>query len=184
MSYFTVRFSLGLVLWLISASVQASKCLIQEAMTDPALTNNTQFWVEYSQLAARGSVSQQDMLQLARRHNPQFARGPSSTTHTPQVIPTRAPVQTLSHHKRATSDIEKLQPSLRRRYNVFLETIQGPQGTQAFRNNPGSWNMERLPQFGPDAYSVRLNGDVRVLFDLRGSEVVVREVNRERIHNR
>lgn len=94
----------------------------------------------------------------------------------------RTSIRELAHHKRAQLEIERLQPALKRRYNLFLETIQGPEGVQAFYRNPGSWHMERLPQFGKNAHSVRLNGDVRVLFDLDEGKVLIREVNRGHIH--
>ena len=177
MNFCNARFNLIALLLSLSLSVHAGKCWLADAMSDKALAHNAKFWNEYSQLAARGTPSQEAILALARKHNPSFGGKPAAIT---------APVRTsrieLNHHKRAHADIQKLQPALKRRYDVFLETIQGPDGLQAFYKNPGSWHMERLPQFGKNAHSVRLNGDVRVLFDVENGKVLVREVNRDKIH--
>ena len=185
MNFYSVRSNMlrPLLAWclalLASAPALASKCYLAEAMGDKALMQNAAFWDEYGALAARGVVDQQQVLALARKHNPSFGSAPSASA---AAQAPRSSIRELAHHKRAQLEIERLQPALKRRYNLFLETIQGPEGVQAFYRNPGSWHMERLPQFGKNAHSVRLNGDVRVLFDLDDGKVLVREVNRGHIH--
>lgn len=179
MNLYNARSNLVALLICFSAHASASKCWLAEAMGDKALASNAKFWDEYGQLAARGRPSQEAIAALARKHNPHFGTKPSPQTTINSARPSQVE---LNHHKRAHADIQKLQPSLKRRYDVFLETIQGPDGLQAFYKNPGSWHMERLPQFGKHAHSVRLNGDVRVLFDVEDGKILVREVNRDKIH--
>lgn len=166
---------------LTSGPALASKCYIAEAMGDRALKNNVAFWDEYGVLVAHGLADEARVLALARKYNPRFATDVPQTRSASAAPATsaRTPIRAVSHHRRAQQEIERLQPLIKKRYNHFLETLQGPDGVQAFYKNPGSWHYERLIEYGKDAHSVRLNEGFRVLFDvLEDGQVLIRQVNK------
>jgi plasmid maintenance system killer protein len=63
-----------------------------------------------------------------------------------------------------------------------LEVALRPGGVKELYDNPGRWHFEKLPEFGPDAHSVRLNNGFRVLFDMKEGRLILREVNKGHIH--
>lgn len=172
------RTFLFIITLLFSLSAFSSECLLTKAMSNPKLKDNKEFWIDYSALVASGKSSDDALSALASKYDFSSARAPTvaSSIHTPKSA------FRLSTHKRAEGEIARLPAPLKKKVDGFLEVILKPGGIKEIRDNPGKWHFEKLAQFGPEAHSVRLNGGYRIMFDLKGDNLILREVNKGHIH--
>ncbi|HLT22723.1 MAG TPA: hypothetical protein VKZ84_04740 [Bacteriovoracaceae bacterium] len=155
----------------------ASSCLLTDALKDPALSNNEKFWEDYSALVSKGMNSDAALKQLHSK----FQTAPKVSSSTGVAVG-NPHARRLKYNKRAENELRTLPKNLKKKVDEFLEIAMAPRGFAKIRNNPGRWHWEKIPQFGPDAQSVRLNGGYRVLFDLKDNELVIREINKGHIH--
>jgi plasmid maintenance system killer protein len=175
---------IGILLLFFHLSAAASSCLLSEALKDPALSNNAKFWEEYGQLSPKDQNSDLALKALIEKFK-------STQGTVPASAPTSVASNTVADNKalslsvdhKAEKEIKHLQPGLKKKVDEFLDVALKPGGIQEIRSNPGRWHYEKLPEFGPNAHSVRLNAGYRVLFDLDGDNIVVRQVNAAKIHH-
>jgi plasmid maintenance system killer protein len=163
---------------LFSLSVFSTECLLTKAMSNPKLKDNKEFWKDYSSLMASGKSSDDALTALAGKYDFSSSRAPTVASS----ISTPKPALRLDVHKRAKGEITRLPAPLKKKVDGFLEVILKPGGIKEVRDNPGKWHFEKLAQFGPEAHSVRLNGGYRIMFDLKGDDLILREVNKGHIH--
>ncbi len=154
-----------------------SSCLLTEALKDPVLSNNEKFWEDYSALVSKGVNSDVALRQLHSK----FQTSPKVNS-SPGVAVGNPHARRLSYNKRAQNELKTLPKNLKKKVDEFIEIALAPRGFAEIRNTPGRWHWEKIPQFGPDAQSVRLNGGYRVLFDLKDNELIIREINKGHIH--
>ncbi len=169
-----------LLLLFFSVSSFASSCLLSNALKDKDLNSDPKFWEEYSKLVSTGKSSDEAIKTIrARLQNP----APKAPTVAPslQTASVSSP-RRFSFNKRAEQEMSKLPKNLQKKVDEFLDIALNPRGFAQIRDNPGRWHWEKLKQFGPDAQSVRLNGGYRILFDLKGDQIVIREINKGHIH--
>lgn len=169
---------LVLIILLFSLSVFSSECLLTKAMSDPKLKDNKAFWNDYSSLVASGKSSDDALKALSAKYDFSSSRAPTVALS----VNSPRPALRLDVHKRARGEIARLPAPLKKKVDGFLEVILKPGGIKEIRDNPGKWNFEKLVQFGPEAHSVRLNGGYRIMFDLKGDDLILREVNKGHIH--
>lgn len=166
---------ISLLLILNISVAQAAKCLLAEALKNPQLASNEQFWKEYSQLADAGNASDKELEALLKKYN---ATLENQTSQAPVLKPSMK-----ISIKPAEKEISKLPSHLREKVEEFLKTVSGPDGIQEIHNNPGRWHLEKTPQFGPNAHTIRLNDGYRVMFDIEPDQVTVRMANKGKIHS-
>ncbi|MBX2989347.1 MAG: hypothetical protein KF802_15775 [Bdellovibrionaceae bacterium] len=170
---------LFILILLISLEGRAkNNCLLAEALRDPKLSSNMDFWREYAALNERskGAVAEADLQRLTSKYR---VSGAAAATPPSAFVPSTS---RLDVHHRARKEINDLPGHLRQKVDEFLATALQPGGMTQIRANRGRWNFEKLNQFGQDSYSVRLNDGYRVLFDLKGDELTIRRVNKGQIH--
>lgn len=165
-------------IFLFSFQTLASSCLISDALKDPQLSKNPKFWEEYSSLLEKG-VSSDDAIKRARN---KLETNSKESSVASKGISLGTAVRRLEYNKRAQHELKSLPKNLKGKVDEFLEIALKPRGFAEIRNNPGRWHWEKIPQFGPNAQSVRLNGGYRVLFDLKDDELIIREINKGHIH--
>jgi len=160
-------------------TAQASECLLKEALKDPKLSANGDFWAEYGKLTAKGKVSDTEMKALIEKHGGQASNSaaPSSSSTSFQ------PSQKVEIQHKATKEIKELPASLKAKVDEFIETAAKPGGLQEIRNNPGRWHLEKMAELDGKTFTVRLNGGYRVLFTQKEDSIEILRVNRDQIHN-
>ena len=165
---------------LLACNAFASECFLNEALKDPKLAENPQFWAEYGKLSAKtGKVSEEEMKQLVAKHGGNV----STATAASESANAFTPSLKISIQHKAEKEIKALQPALKVKVDEFLELASKPGGMQEIRNNPGRWHLEKLTELGGKAFTVRLNGGYRVLFSPSDDGLEVLRVNRDQIHN-
>lgn len=175
-----------------------SNCLITDAIKDPNLQNNPNFWNDLATLQSKGKsgdISDSDLKRLIEKYTTSNPKPPQTTSPSltenshPRNNNNPSPISfsnTYSLQPRAKKEIAKLQPNVKKKLDEFLDTIVGPNGFESIRQAPGSWNLHEVKKtHGPNAYTIRLDNNIRVLFDWdkTNHEILIREVNRDRIHN-
>lgn len=160
------------------SQVWASSCLLTDSLKDPKLVNNEQFWEEYSSLMSKGLDSDAAIKQARLK----FQTPPTSASESKKVS-VGTPARRLQYNKRAQNELKTLPKNLKAKVDEFVELALKPRGFAEIRNNPGRWHWEKVPEFGPNAQSVRVNGGYRVLFDLKDDELIIREINKGHIHS-
>lgn len=154
----------------------AGECLLTEALKNPQLSANSDFWTELSQLSEKGKPSDHQIKILVEKHGGSF----SQTTLAPATTVDK--VYSYSFTGRAEKEIKGLPKNLKTELDEFIELATTPTGLHEIRNNPGRWNFEKVEQFGKNARTIRLNGGYRVLFDVTPDAVEIRRVNKGQIH--
>lgn len=168
-------FSLILVL-AFSLGAHAKDCLLSEALKDPQLSANEEFWREYGALSPKEQASDSHLKALVSKYrSADRTVGPSATPNAVRVL-------NLAIQNKAEKEIKVLPPNLKQKVDEFLSVALKAGGIKEIRDNPGRWHLEKLPQFGESAYSVRLNDGYRVLFDAGPDAIEVRRVNKGQIH--
>lgn len=168
-----------ILLLLFSSQAFASKCLLNDALKDPALSSNPQFWEEYSSLTQKGKSSDESLQLLIKKYSPSLQ---STTTAATNSTSSFQKSLALNLDSKAEKEIKTLPKNLKGKVDEFLDAALKPGGIKEIRENPGRWHMEKLPQFGDNAYSIRLNDGYRVLFDVTDGSLQVRRVNKGQIH--
>lgn len=151
--------------------------MLSDALQDPDLQANSDFWQEYGDLAKKGKVPDHELAKLIEKHRGQRPQERHPTSHQP------AASTDIVIHKSAQKEIKKLPSHLKNKVDEFISKVSQPDGIQDIKKNNHSWNLEELAQFGPNAHSVRINGGYRILFDLTEDRVTVRAVNKGHIHS-
>lgn len=157
--------------------VQASECLLNEALKNPELSANAKFWEELSELNAKGKLSDQQIKSLIEKHGGSFSATPA------QINPAFQKSAKLDIQNRASKEIKGLPANLKGKVDEFLDIALKPGGMQELYNNPGRWHLEHIKAEGPNTYTIRLNEGYRVLFDYKDGELQVRRVNKGQIHS-
>lgn len=178
---------LPIIFLFIALPLLAAECLITKALEDPNLKDNQAFWNEYGDLMAKGRSSDDAMKSLLEKFKSADKDKPSVSTERVQTqTGSRAPTSTrslqLDVQKRAKKEMERLPQHLKEKVDVFLGEALRPGGIKTVRDNPGKYRLEKLPEFGPNAHSVRLSDGYRVLFDLKEDTISLREINKGHIH--
>lgn len=168
-----------LLAFIFSTHLIASSCLLTDSLKDPKLSNNQKFWEEYSTLMSKG-VDSDTAIKEARAKFQTPAH--SVTVESKKAVSVGTPARRVEYNKRAQNEIRNLPKNLKTKVDEFVEIALKPRGFVEIRNNPGRWHWEKIPEFGPHAQSVRVNGGYRVLFDLKDDELIIREVNKGHIH--
>ncbi len=154
----------------------AGECLLTEALKNPHLSANSDFWTELSRLSEKGKPSDQQIKALVKKHGGSF----SQTTIAPKTIFEKS--SAYSFTGRAEKEVKGLPKNLKAELDEFIELATKPSGMHEIRSNPGRWNFEKVEQFGKNARTIRLNGGYRVLFDVTPDGVEIRRVNKGQIH--
>jgi plasmid maintenance system killer protein len=165
-----------LLFTLLSLSVQANNCLLTEALKNPALSGNSEFWADLSRISGTGKPSDQQIKSLVEKHGGSLAK----VTAAPPPVATKSGVYSIAN--KAEKEIKGLPKNLKVELDEFLEIAIRPNGLHEIRNNPGRWHLEKVEQYGKNARTVRLNGGYRILFDVTPEGVEVRRVNKGQIH--
>lgn len=170
--------TLFLILIFVSGA-WARECGLEAALRDPNIASNPQFWEDYSKLpSTEDTKAVGDLLRKYGHHDAGGGVTPAqaTTAHNPNRS------LSLNVDKKAEREIAHLPPNLKSKVDDFVTTISKPGGVLEVRNNPGRYHLEKLSQFGENAYSVRLNDGYRVLFDMTDAEFSIRRVNKGQIH--
>lgn len=170
------RIAILLLTLLLSLASHGNSCLLTEALKNPALSGNSEFWADLGRISASGKPSDHQIKSLVEKH------GGSLSTATKAPSPTVTKPGSLTIDHKAEKEIKALPKNLKADLDEFLEIAVGPNGLQEVRNSPGRWHLEKVEQFGKNARTVRLNNGYRVLFDVTPEGVEVRRVNKGQIH--
>lgn len=156
--------------------VQASEsCLLNEALKDPTIANNPQFWEDYAKINSSKLSSEKEIELLVAKYKLSLK---ATTKPTAEFNPSRK----VNIQHKAEKEIQHLPKNLHQKLDEFISTATGPHGLKDLLDNPGRWHYEKLPQFGSKAHSVRLNDGYRVLFDVTDDGIEIRRVNKGQIH--
>lgn len=180
-----MKFKFIFLLFFISSCIWAinPECSTLLRLDNPALQSNETFWTDYAILLEK-NASEKEVQELMAKHigrsiEPQITSS-SSVTHISQP--------TIIHiNNKAQKEIAHLQqPKAKKALQEFLDIMADQKGILEIRNNPGKWRLERIKAFKNShehIYSVRLNGDYRVLFSYEKGELKIMQVNVDDIHN-
>lgn len=149
-------------------------CEFIKQLDNPILYNSPKFWDDYRSLTNSGKLSDQKLAELLKKYGVESPPIPKPTSVTnPGSI-------NFSTTKIADKDIAKLGKKTRENYEDFLGIMVDRSGIQKLYANPGRWHMEKMTE--KDTYTVRLDGDIRVLFKIEKNDLTVMQVNREKVH--
>lgn len=167
------------LLLLISFNASAS-CLLTDALKDPKLSGNAQFWEEYSDLSAKGNISDKDMQSLIAKHS---KSSETKTTTSTTVKSEKTVAYQLKLNSQAQKDVSRLTKNLKEKMDEFMDLAVQKNGLQKIRENPGRWRLEKVIENHRTYQTVRLNDGYRVLFDVDASgEVKIFGVNKSVTH--
>ena len=166
-------------LLLVSFEVSAS-CLLTDALKDPKLSGNARFWEEYSDLSAKGNISDKDMQSLIAKHT---KSSDVKSTNTTPVKSEKMVAHPLKLNSQAQKDVSRLTKNLREKMDEFMDLAVQKNGLQKIRENPGRWRLEKVIENHRTYQTVRLNDGYRVLFDIDPTgEVKIFGVNKSVTH--
>lgn len=164
-----------LILLSISFASFAMDCDLAKAINHPSLVQKSDFWERLSALNPKDNTAIRKL--ISEYSNDALATATRATQSAARV--SAAAIET-SH--KAEKAIVKLAGANVKHYDDFLKVIN-EKGVRGFYDNPGKWHAEKLPQYGPLAHSIRLDGGYRVLFDVaKDGAVLVREVSNKVAH--
>lgn len=169
---FLIIFSVCVCTLLAQAS---ESCLLNEALKDPTIANNPQFWEDYAKINSSKLSSEKEVELLLAKYK---LSANTATTSATEFSPSRK----INIQHKAEKEIQHLPKNLHQKLDEFISTATGPHGLKDLLDNPGRWHYEKLPQFGSKAHSVRLNDGYRVLFDVTDDGIEIRRVNKGQIH--
>lgn len=168
----------ALIFLISNLAWSADNCSLADAVADPKIASNPEFWEDYAKLTAQGDATEAQIFELTKKY-----KDPKTSNEvTPRNTP--APVNHFEIHlsKQSSQDLKKLRsssPQLQKAYDEFLGTMS-QRGIQEIRNNPGRWRLEKL---NDGSQTVRLNGGVRVNFRIRnGNQLEIIQVNADKVH--
>lgn len=154
-------------------------CEFIKQLDNPLLYNSPKFWDEYRSLTNGGKLSDQKLADLFKKYGVESP--PIQSTNPPKLASVTNPSSiNFSTTKIADKDIAKLGKKTRENYEDFLGIMVDRSGIQKLYANPGRWHMEKMTD--KDTYTVRLDGDIRVLFKIEKNDLTVMQVNREKVH--
>lgn len=178
----------NLILYFLISIIQTiafaggGSCLLTKAIKDPELANNESFWADYSNLSNSKQPTEKDIEALVKKHKAELLTNTDSVPKpTVTEIPNGKYLRVSVHHK-GEKEIAHLPENLHKKVDEFISKATKPGGIQDVRNNPSRWHLEKLPEFGENSYSVRLNGGYRILFEYDHQEIVIKRVNKGQIH--
>ena len=146
-------------------------CELAKAINHPNLSQNSDFWEKLYKIEPKDGDAA--IKKLIYEYAPE-ALGSSHAITNRGVAAAKVTID-IAH--KAEKEIGKLSKANIGHYDEFLKTIN-ENGSHGFRSNPGKWHYEKLPSYGSDAHSVRLDGGMRVLFDVeKDGSIMVRAVN-------
>lgn len=156
-----------IIITLISTfTFQASaSCLLSDAMKDPKLSGNSEFWEDYSKLSAKGNVPDKDLQQLITKHTQQNSSVSNDKISSGAV----GQAYRLNINSQAKKDISRLSKNLKDKMDDFMDLAVQKDGLKKIRDNPGSWRLEKVIENRRTYHTVRLNDGYRVLFDYDSS---------------
>lgn len=132
-------------------------CDLARAINHPSLASNPEFWERLAELNPKNNVAVKSLILEYSKE----ALAPSTQTASLKKI--SAATINISHE--AENKAAKLSKINSQHYDQFLATLN-ENGLQGLKDNPGKWHLEKLPQYGPNARSIRLDIGNRVLFDI------------------
>ncbi len=145
-------------------------CQLSKLMAHPSLAQNDRFWTELGKLKPNDDRA---IKELIKSFSPELVTASSSAVQTANTVK-KAVAVTHGSQK----EIKKLTPSLKKHFDDYLKIVN-EEGVHGLFINPAKWHYEKLPQYGPNAHSARLNDGYRVLFDVaKDGSVNVREVSK------
>ena len=150
----------------------AIDCKTVEMMNHPSIANNEAFWNEYSKLKKHDD---QSILQLIKQHS----AGSTLTTSAQTVATVSEEAFTLSNKAEKAHAI--LDAANKKRYDEFIKIIN-EKGPEALRENPSKWRYKKIREYGDDAHSIRLQGDYRVLFEVKDGHVRILDIGNHVTH--
>lgn len=155
-----------IVTFLFIFKFQASaSCLLSDAMKDPKLSGNSEFWEDYSKLSAKGNVPDKDLQNLITKHSKQSSLNTENKT-SPSIS---NQAYRLNINSQAKKDISRLSKNLKDKMDDFMDIAVQKDGLKKIRDNPGSWRLEKVIENRKTYHTVRLNDGYRVLFDYDSS---------------
>jgi len=163
------------ILFFFYAASFAMDCDLAKAINHSSLVQKSDFWERLSAINPKDNNAIRKL--ISEYSNDALATATQATQSAARV--SAAAIET-SH--KAEKAIVKLAGANVKHYDDFLKVIN-EKGVRGFYDNPGKWHAEKLPQYGPLAHSIRLDGGYRVLFDVaKDGAVLVREVSNKVAH--
>lgn len=150
-----------------------------EAMKNPDLAKNNAFWVEFSR---KDHWTEGELKALKEKYTG-VSKSDSDRSSTSQASNSVSATRTLKFDLRAEKEIKALPRELHGKLDEFLKLVGTKEGSLELYKNAGSWAPEKMPGFGKNAHSIRLNSGYRVLYELTPEgEVIIKRVNKGQIH--
>lgn len=160
-----------LLLFIFSTQIWALNCDLAKMMNQhPKLAQNSEFWTKMSTINSKDE-------QAVRKLIAEFAPEALESTHVVVSSTVAASESAVEISHKVEKAVIRLTKINAKHYDDFTK-ILNEKGVQGFYENPGKWHYEKLPQYGPNAHSVRLDGGVRVLLDVgKNGATVVRDIS-------
>lgn len=157
----------------------AGKCYLEKFFNDPALRNNTEFWLGIVELRKAGKYNDFHVQKLIEKFG---GKSESPSFGDKDLAPQRP--NAISFKKDAQKEIDKLPPNLKNNLDDFSEIASRPGGLSEFYKNPGRWHLEDISENSHEkVMSVRLNGGYRVKFSKSDDGITVLMVNKGKVHD-
>ncbi len=158
-----------LILLSVSIANFAMDCDLAKAINHPSLVQKSDFWERLSAINPKDNVAIRKLIS-------EYSNDALASAQAVQSVARVSAAAIETSHK-AEKGIVKLTAINTKHYDEFLKMIN-EKGVHGFYSNPNKWHAEKLPQYGPLAHSIRLDGGYRVLFDVaKDGSVLVREVS-------
>lgn len=184
MKFKTLLISLLFILISQHSFAGSISCKLLSNLNNPVIRNNEKFWTEYGELSASAHFNDHNLAELITKYSKEEKALVSNSTPPKITAPSERTLK-LEVSNKAQKEIAGLKTkNLRDSFEEFVNTMSDFKGIQVLRNNPGRWHLEKIKAFkNENVYSVRLNGDHRVLFRLEKDELKIMQVNVDDIHN-
>lgn len=151
----------------------AGGCDIWKLITDSKVEDPV-FWDRIAELQNTNRFTEENVKAvLAQQTELSASTGARSVLEAPTPVAVEVSLST-----KVERVVKDLQPSLKEDFEVAKQLLE-KDGLTSFRANPGRWHAEKMPRYGPNYYSVRLNHGYRVLFEFKGSTSIIKEVSKD-----
>lgn len=160
-----INFIISLI---ISFSLQASDCKLSEVLAHPDILENAQFWEDFGKLKSQ-NLSKQAMADILEKKYQLKIETKEITSPAPTISGHKV---SLTHNAQKELDGYQGQKHITERVDEFAKLIKSPGGIHNFKETH-SWNLEKMPEYGKNHWSVRINSGYRILFTLINNEAKI-----------
>ncbi len=163
-----------LAVWLISLFafvVHASAGCDVWRLIEKANRKDSEFWQQVKRLQVANELTPENVNLLLKAK--QKVEPVGHVVHIENVHIVNVEVQ-----RQVEKIVSNLKIGLKETYNEALDLLKA-EGIRGFYKNPGRWHLEKMQEYCPTCYGVRLNKEYRVLFKFEGSRATVMEVSKK-----